>query len=210
VEPEKIDVYRIIPIENLESDLRNGLFAKNYAPEDPGRTIIGNAEIILERDNREVPCFPGTTVNDYVPFYFSTRTPMLYNILTGRGVPKRNQEDIIYLCCSLKDLTKNSQWCFTDGNAAKKLTKYYCILKPGIPEIDWEAVQSTDFRMETDHGDRIRKKHAEFLVKEHVSPNKIHSIIVYNEGVKSKVENILKSCNLEKKVMVSVDLNYYF
>ncbi len=63
----------------------NGLYSKNSAPEDPGRVIIGNKEIIGERDTRIVKCYPETVVNDYVPFYFSVRTPMLFNIITGQG-----------------------------------------------------------------------------------------------------------------------------
>jgi hypothetical protein len=71
VEISDLKVFRIIPIENLESDLRNGFYAKNSAPKNPKRLNIGNTEIIDERDNRIVKCFPDTVVNDYVPFYFS-------------------------------------------------------------------------------------------------------------------------------------------
>lgn len=45
-------VFRIIPIENLPYDLEHGLFSKNSAPYNPGRSVIGNEEIINERDRK--------------------------------------------------------------------------------------------------------------------------------------------------------------
>lgn len=91
-------LYRMIPIDNLKDDLKHGLFAKRYAPSNTNRMTIGNSEIIEERDSRVVKCYPDTVVNDYVPFYFSVRTPMLYNIITGHGgVIAMPQENISLL-----------------------------------------------------------------------------------------------------------------
>ena len=100
IDVNELWVFRIIPIQNLEADLRNGLYSKRNAPKNPGRIVMGNKEIIGERDSRIVKCYPDTVVNDYVPFYFSVRTPMLYNIITGQGVPRMEQRDIVYLCCT--------------------------------------------------------------------------------------------------------------
>ncbi len=174
-------------------DWTHGLFAKNAAPNNPGRSVIGNEEIINERDNRSVKCYPGTVVNDYVPFYFSYRTPMLFNIITGKGVPKRNQEDIVYLCILLNDLMCDRfQWCFTDGNAAKTITSFYN-RTTDLRKIDWRSIESTDFRNENADGDvdRIRKKHAEFLVMDFVPSDLIKGIVVFNEKAKISVEKIV-------------------
>ena len=94
----KIWVFRIVPIQNLEFILRDGLHCKNAGRKDREFVTIGSEEIITQRDTRLVKCYPDTVVNDYVPFYFSVRTPMLYNIITGHGVPPSPQKDIIYLC----------------------------------------------------------------------------------------------------------------
>lgn len=202
----KIKVYRIIPIANLEYDLNNGLFSKLNAPDNPNRAIIGNSEIISERDNRIVKCFPETVVNDYVPFYFSIRTPMLYNIITGHGVPKKRQKDIIYLCTTIGELaTDDYQWCFTDGNAAKVITKFYKELKE-IKQLDRRSIKTQDFRLDNADGDkdRIRKKHAEFLVKDHVSPDKIQAIVVLNETTKKRVKEIVEGCNLDIYIQAQI------
>lgn len=203
-------VFRIIPIQNLERDLKKGLYSKNNAPEDPGRIVMGNKEIIGERDKRIVKCYPDTVVNDYVPFYFSVRTPMLYNIITGQGVPRMDQKDIVYLCCKMTDLTSLTKpWCFTDGNAAKRITKFYNDLAH-IDKIDWVSIQSEDFRHVNADGDedRIRKKHAEFLVKDRVPRSKIAGLAVLNNQVKTEVEDIVAQCNIE--IEVKVKPKFYF
>lgn len=210
INPADIWVFRIIQIQNLAFDLRNGLFAKNSAPINPHRIVIGSEEIINERDTRPVKCYPDDVVNDYVPFYFSFRTPMLFNIITGKGVPKHPQENIVYLCCKLTDLTSMKKaWCFTNGNAAKKITRFYNDLSE-LDKIDWHAVRSTDFRHDNADGDedRVRKKHAEFLVKAKVPAKKISGIAVLNPTIKNHVETIVSACNLAIEVKVKPD--YYF
>ena len=120
------------------------------------------------------------------------------------------QKDIVYICCQLADLaTEEFKWCFTDGNAAKKITDFYKKLAR-LDKIDWRSIKTTDFRIDNADGDedRIRKKHAEFLVKDHVPANKIKNIAVLNNNVKSIVEDTIQNCNLD--IEVTVRPNYYF
>lgn len=210
IDAHNVWVFRIIPIENLETDLRNGLYAKNHAPLDPNRVNMANTEIINERNTRVVMCYPDTVVNDYVPFYFSVRTPMLLNIITGRGVPKREQRDIVYLCFKLMDLaTPGHQWCFTDGNAAKSISRYYTNLND-LDNLDWRSITTNDFRANNADGDedRIRKKHAEFLVKEHVPTTCVSGVAVLNPDVRRTVDTIIRNCNLTIETRVKTD--FYF
>lgn len=166
-------------------------------------------KLSVER-SRPVKCYPDTVVNDYVPFYFSVRTPMLYNIHTGMGVPQRHQREIVYLCCRVTELaTDKFQWCFTNANAAEKITKFYSDLKH-LDKLDWKSIKTTDFRLNNADGDedRIRKKHAEFLVKDKVPPKKIGVIAVLNATVKEEVESIVSTCKLAVEVKVKSD--FYF
>jgi len=211
IDIDKIWVFRIVPIQNLECILRDGLHCKNAGKKDKGYVTIGSKEIITQRDTRIVKCFPETVVNDYVPFYFSVRTPMLFNIKTGVGVPAFPQKDIIYLCCKLNELaTEDFQWCYTNGNAAKAISKFFKKLNDIENKIDWRSVKTTDFRDENADGDedRIRKKHAEFLVKGHVPVNYIKGIAVINQSMKEKVEAILEDFDLN--IDVKIKTEYYF
>jgi len=212
MDTSKIGVYRIISIYNLEHDLTNGLYSRKSAPLNSDRVEIGNSEIISERDIRIVKCYPDTVVNNYIPFYFSIRTPMLYNIITGYGVPSKPQEDLIYLCCSYIDLAcEGFQWCFTDGNAAKKITRFYND-HSDLNNLDWKSIKTEDFRSDNADGDedRIRKKHSEFLVFNHIPVNKIRAIVVLNSRVQQKVKEIVESCNLDLKVYINPNNKFYF
>lgn len=165
---DKIRVYRMIAIQNLDHELQNGLYCKNSFILNAKYSGIGSSEVIDRRSSIKVKCFPDTVVNDYVPFYFSVRTPMLFNIISGWGVPKIPQENIIYLCFKLQDLaTDNYQWCFTDGNAATAFTKFFNDLSD-LDKLDWKSIKTQDFREDNGDEDRKRKKHSEFLVKHHL------------------------------------------
>jgi hypothetical protein len=44
---------------------------------------VADATIKSRRMSKRVPCRPGGTVGDYVPFYFAPRSPMLFRIQRG-------------------------------------------------------------------------------------------------------------------------------
>lgn len=210
---EKIGVYRMIRIQNLEHDLTHGLYCKKKCVKNDNYQGIGNEEIISQRDESVVKCFPDTVVNDYVPFYFSVRTPMLYNIKTGMGVPQLPQSEIVYLYCRMIDLaTDEFQWCYTNGNAAKLITKFFTDVNQIEANIDWRSINTTDFRDQNADGDedRIRKKHAEFLVLNHVPIKYVKGIAVYNEGRQKEVSAMVEKLQLKIKVLVNPNNKYYF
>lgn len=200
----------MIDIDNLEVDLTNGLYSKINAPVDPNRKTIGNAEIISERDKRKVSCYSGSVVNNYVPFYFSVRTPMLYNICSGYGVKQIHQSKIVYLCIPLLDVASDDlEWCFTDGNAAKVITSYYNSLDD-INSLDWNSIKTTDFKHDNADGDedRIRKKHSEFLVRDFVPSDRIKGIGVFNQNAENSVKTILQ--RIGSNVQVKIKKDFYF
>lgn len=101
------------------------------------------------------------------------------------------------------------EWCFTDGNAAKVITNYYTNITD-LTYIDWRSIASQDFRHDNADGDedRIRKKHAEFLVKDYVPSHYIKGIIVYDKSVKADVSKIVQSLHLNIDIRVKRD--FYF
>lgn len=87
---EKALIFRIVHRDNVAAVLADGCQCRSSAKCGPGYVEIGNPELIAKRMSREVPCGPGGTLSDYVPFYFTPFSPMLYNIKTGfNGITKR-------------------------------------------------------------------------------------------------------------------------
>jgi hypothetical protein len=88
MEVNNIYIYRIFHVKNLEYILQKGLFCPRLSKNtDQDYVGIGEAELITLRTNHSI-----TTVNsnkivcpssEYLPFYFSARSVMLYRIFTG-------------------------------------------------------------------------------------------------------------------------------
>jgi hypothetical protein len=209
---KNLAVFRMIHYKNLEYILENGINYRNSTNFDPNYVNIGSAEIITHRDDIPVKCYPETTVNEYVPFYFGVKTPMLYKIKTGNGVPIMPQSEIIYLVCSFDELTQsNLKWCFTNGNAAKYITKFYNQISD-IKELDWKSIEATEWTDNNSDGDhdRMRKKHSEFLVKDHVPVNYIKAIVVLTKERQKEIEKIVAEFKLPIKVIIDKDYKYYY
>jgi hypothetical protein len=110
------------------------------------------------------------------------------------------------------DVDVSQEWpvrCFTDGNAAKRISKFYNNLSY-LERVDWRSIKSTDFGANNADGDedRVRKKHAEFLVKDKVPIKNISHISVLNSRVKKQVETILVDNELDVEVVI--EPKFYF
>jgi hypothetical protein len=82
---------------------------------------------------------------------------MLYNIVTGHNVTIYPEKNIIYLCFNITELAIDDfQWCYTNGNAAKSITKFYNDLTDIDTNIDWHSIHTTDFRDSNADGDEDR------------------------------------------------------
>jgi hypothetical protein len=99
-------IYRITHYKNLHFILKNGLHCSNSHIQDPNFIQIGLPSLISEREDRTVPVEPFGTLADYVPFYFTVKSPMLYVITMGSDpeVIKTPPEEIIYIVSSVERL----------------------------------------------------------------------------------------------------------
>lgn len=103
--PAKALIFRITHRDNIPWILANGIHCRNSNRVDPNFVNIGNAELIHKRTSRQLMTPPYGTLSDYVPFYFTPRSIMLLNILTGyNGVRQRNREEIVFMVTSLRHL----------------------------------------------------------------------------------------------------------
>lgn len=195
-------IYRMTHIDNVPFIVKNGLWSKLSPVQDPNFVPIGNPDIIDKRTNKKVVVIPpGGVLGEYVPFYFSGHSPMLYNITTGYGVKKVPQKDIVFLVCdALEIVNAGIPYCFTDGNATSAISKFYNNLY-GLRELDWNCIKATIWKNTEDDYDRVRKKMSEFLVKEHVPARFLRGIIVKNPVAEQKVAaflgDILPGCYLK-------------
>ena len=81
--PTKALIFRIVHRDNVPWMLDHGVHCRNSNQVDPNYVNIGNEELIEKRHHHSVRHPMGGTLSDYVPFYFTPFSPMMYNIKTG-------------------------------------------------------------------------------------------------------------------------------
>lgn len=193
---------------NIGFILQNGLHCCNCAVQDPNYINIGHKTLINNRGNAALPVAPGGVLNDYIPFYFHYKMPMLYHIYKGLVKDYAGtQEDIIYLC-STAETIENMQlpFLFTDRHAYLAHKQLYNQLA-NLAELKWGVIKDEDWHMAYSE---LRKelKQAEFLVYQHVPVQAILGIVVHNNNVATFVQNEVTKAGLNLHVVVRSD--YYY
>ncbi len=83
---------------NVGFILRNGLYCCNGGVTDPNYINIGHKSLIDKRGLAPVTIPPGGVLNDYIPFYFHYKMPMLWHIHKNLVDDYAgSQNEIIYL-----------------------------------------------------------------------------------------------------------------
>lgn len=211
IDPDKIWLFRIVHISNVEYLLHNGISTQHDSTSNYDYVNIGDTTLINQRMDYPINLEGYGHLGDYVPFYFGTLSPMLYNIITGhRGITQQPQSDIVYICCGMnRVISCSNQWCFTDGHAKSLLTGFYNNIS-NLDKVDWNIVNEKYWRNTEDDLDRMRRKQAEFLVKGLVPVNCIETIVVFNEEKRIFVQDLVDSLQLKINVLVNPDNNFYY
>jgi len=197
---DKALIFRITHVDNLEEIMTNGCLSRNAATKD-NYSEIGNQELISRRNLRQVPCHPFGTLSDYVPFYFTPYSPMLYNIKTGYGVPRQPMNKIVILISSLPKLVEDgADFVFTDRHAYLKTAQFSNDLSD-LDWIIWDILQKRDFTKSDI--DRFEKYQAEALVRDSVPMRALLGLVCYDEPTRLLAGQIAKekAVNLDIKTM---------
>lgn len=179
---ENAFIWRITHRKNMPWILQHGIFAGNSSVRSSCWLTIGNKELISRRARHEVPLSPGGTLNDYVPFYFTPFSPMMYNIHTGRGgVSQVANDDVVILVSKLAKIAQEGgRFLFTDRHAYTAMASYYDSLAD-LGAVDWSLLRARDFRRSEDDPERVERYQAEALVWNHV-PVAAFMLYAYGRG----------------------------
>lgn len=198
-------VYHITHIDNLPGITSGmGLSCDNEMKKTGNHvTAIAYEQLKERRMKTPVPVEPGGTLADYVPFYFTNRSPMLYAIHTKYVDDYHDgQEGIIYLVASVEKIAGSDLgWCFTDGHAVEAITTFFN--DPGqLKAVDWSVIRNNSWGNSMEYPDRKRKKQAEFLVKRFFPWNMVEKIGVYDTSIQKRVQEIIGGCEWQPPVEV--------
>jgi hypothetical protein len=151
----------------------------------------------------------GGVLADYVPFYFATRSPMLYAIKGGYVEHyKGKQSDVVYLVSSAEAIASSKlTWCFTNGHAVEGVTEFYDSLTD-LDKVDWEVVRDWSWKNTLSDLDRKRRKQAEFLVHKLVPWEFISKIGVFNRAKGELVAKTIEKSGHHPSVTVEPEWYY--
>ena len=211
--PQPTPIFRLVHVDCLRTLLTRGtLHAPNCTPGDglPYRTIHDH-NVQASRRVKAVPCGPGGTVHDYLPFYFGARSVMLLKLKSGQVAGySEGQEPLIYLVSTAQTVAKaGCQFVFTDGHGLAIFTQWFTDLAR-LDAVDWPLLSARYWNDTPQDNDRQRRKQAEFLVWQSLDWGLIGGIGVLNATTKAHVEGILRQYPQRKQVPVKVMPGLYY
>jgi hypothetical protein len=191
VTPANPRIYHIVHVDRLASIAQQGIFSDAAVRRAQGLgTVIGMGSIKDRRLQLPVSCHAGTTVGSYVPFYFCSRSIMLYVIhcanhpeLAYRG----GQGPIVHLEADLYEVIAWANgagipWAFTSSNAGAYYSNFFNTVCD-LDRLNWEGIAARDFRP----SDLKEAKQSEFLVHHNFPWHLIRRVGVSNLLVANQV-----------------------
>lgn len=202
-------IFRITHIANAPWILQNGLRCKNSSTLDPSFVSIGNEELIRKRSSKQVPIQPGGSFDDYIPFYFTPHSMMMYKIKTGHGgIRQYPNSEIVIMVSSLRGLVDAGvSVVFTDRHAYLRAANFYSSLDD-LSKIDWALLQRRDFKKDPEDPEKTDRYQAEGLVFRHLPVEHLMAIVCYGENEKRTLANQVKSANLDLRIVAQP--SWYF
>jgi hypothetical protein len=209
--PARPKIYHIVHVDRLASIIDQGALLCDTHMQHrslPG-TVIGMGSIKSRRLSLPVHCYTNLHVGDFVPFYFCSRSIMLYVIhkanhaeLAYRG----GQVPIVHLESDLHSVVSwaNQQgrhWAFSTINAANAAAEFRNDLGK-LDEIQWNAVNARDWVSCRD------EKQAEFLIHEYFPWQLIERIGVCSMGTYTQVRSALNGAAHQPKIEIKPDWYY--
>jgi hypothetical protein len=209
--PKHVKIYHITHMENLANIVHAGYVYSDAMRIKQGVecNLVGMTAIKERRlEQIHVSCHPGTTVGQYVPFYFCPRSLMLYLLYRGNHPDvhyQGGQRPIVHLQADLHRTIRWAEkhgvdWAFSSGNAGAFYSQFFNRLRD-LDKLDWNAIEARDFR------DPLIKegKQAEFLLYGRFPWDLVEKIGVSNANTLAATKDVVQN-DLE----VSIEPTWYY
>lgn len=182
------------------------LYAPSRLPDNVIVQELGSPTIKAQRSERSVPCGAGGMVSDYVPFYFSAQSPMLYFAYTGNPLSpfSKGQRDLVHVMTHIEKISElGRQYAFSDRNAAIGYAEFSSDLTQLDDYLDWTLQDQQYWNNTPEYPDRMERRMAEFLVYDNLPVQAILAIGVIDDALKARVESLLAEYDCPNVVVTS-------
>ena len=215
--PNHPKIYHIVHVDRLASIIADGfLWADAAMVQRTGLgTTIGMSNIKARRLNElSLSCHPDLRVGHCTPFYFCSRSIMLYLIwrrneeLTYQG----GQEPIVHLEADLHATiawaqANNHRWAFALSNAGA----YYFEDRSNITnlsDINWDAVQARQWSGNGIPSSVKHGKQAEFLVERAFPWHLVERVGVFSQSFVQPVSQAMHGA--AHRPMIEIKRDWYY
>lgn len=202
-------IYHITHVDNLAGIMQHGALVSDSRRRQLNLTprSIAHAHIKDRRSVTAVTAGARGVVADYVPFYFCTRSPMLFAIHKG-GAGTDGQARVLHLVAEAEAVkAAGVACCFADAHATTQPTQFHDNLAR-IASLRWDYINAQSWYDSAEHPDRKRRKQAEFLAHDRVPWNLIRRIGVCDAAVQAQVQALLAGAAHAPPVEVHRDWYY--
>jgi hypothetical protein len=205
---ENARIFRISHVNSVPWILDHGFHCASSEIKDPAYVQIGKPELIHARADWSIGKAPGGKLTDYVSFYFTPSSLMLFNISTGRSVPKRPNDEIVIFTVSLREIAEAGRaFVFTNQHANSVGTKQFNSLE-GLDQISWDLLQNRDFKTDEENPAKQLRYQAEALIHREVPPAFLKGIACHSNEVSKKVAAMVAARGLQ--IPVKTITEWYF
>lgn len=176
-------VWHMTHIDNIEGISKRGALA----PKSSAGAIrsIANSEV-QERRASKRPLGLDQTIHDYVPWYFASKSPMLY---AKHDIVR----DLVFFGATIAQLAStNLQIVASDGNAAAYFTEFTQDLESLGTFIDYDLLQEQFWNNTELDTDRKRRRAAELLVTPEVDLSLISFVAGKTESTTQRAKEMLE------------------
>lgn len=204
--PDSIKIYHIVHIDKLASILKEGCLLCDSTIQQGAATGTSIGIGKIKRRRREeliLSSHPGLYVGDCVPFYFCSRSVMLFILHIGNHPEidyTGGQEPILHLMADFEKTIcwanqNNLRYAFTSSNAGAFCFNDYTD-KRDLNKINWNAVSALNWQGCSEG------KQAEFLIERCFPWKLVEKVGVYSELQCQKVRSILAGSSYQPPVKI--------
>lgn len=171
-------VYNIMPLDNIESVMNNGILCYNEAEKLPMHRSIAMNDVQMRRANVHLH---GKSLHDYANMYFSHRNPMMYK--------RRMYADSLCVLAVSIAVFDIPGCVVADQNAASSTARFFDA-SVGIELIDYSKVFADSWIHDNMYETELHRKIkcAEILVPDRLPFTYIEGAYVVNESTKAELQ----------------------
>lgn len=185
-------IYHFTHINNLEKIFKNGkLLSHNTAHPEKD---VSNSGVQNLRANKVVY---GHSLHDYVPFYYTRKTPMLYVVTKINRVSEENL--VFFKTYTQRLMGDNKNYSISNMNASRNASKF-SNKESILYDLNWKGAIRLQYWNDRDPEKKDKKKaekQAEFLSLNEVLLSDVRFIIASNKETAEKVGKLMQEMGVK-------------